>query len=67
MPTNLCVGHVPPIQDQSTNAISPRVNATSISRPVEVKTIKRTGEISLEPSFALLANNLLYVSVLVGT
>jgi hypothetical protein len=67
MPTNLCVGQLPPIQDQSTNAISRCVNATSISRPVEVKTIKRTGEISLEPSFALLANNLLYISVPLGT
>jgi hypothetical protein len=63
----LCLGQLPPIQDQNMNAISPCVDAAHIPRPVEVKTIKRTGEISLEPCYALLANDLLRISVLVDT
>jgi hypothetical protein len=67
MPIELCMGQLPPIQDQNMNATSPCVDATYITRPVEVKTIKRTGEISLEPCYALLANDLLRISVFVGT
>jgi hypothetical protein len=61
------MGQLPPIQDQNMNATSPCVDATYTPRPVEVKTIKRTGEISLEPCYALLANDLLRISVFVGT